>query len=197
MATQLIPGFRGRNRRAQRFAQRNAGKMVTRVSRETRAALRQLIVRAIREGVAPYTAAREIAQYVGLNVRQAATARAYRRDLERSGLAPTRVAQIMELYTRRKIRERAVMIARTEILRALNYGKLEGWLADQEEGLLSEQALKELVVTPDEKLCDVCEPLDGEAIPLDEDFETDEGDFDAPPFHPNCRCTIDVIVETV
>jgi hypothetical protein len=47
------------------------------------------------------------------------------------------------------------------------------------------------IVTPDDKICDFCEALDGQAVALDEPFVSDEyGEVDTPPLHPQCRCTM-------
>lgn len=38
--------------------------------------------------------------------------------------------------------------------------------------------------------CDLCDELNGETIPLDDAFMTDDGEIDGPPYHPNCRCDV-------
>lgn len=45
----------------------------------------------------------------------------------------------------------------------------------------------------DGKVDDVCQSLDGETVPIDQTFESIDGDMDAPPDpHVNCRCYLDV-----
>lgn len=72
---------------------------------------------------------------------------------------------------------RAEMIARTETAAADVQGNLIGW---QESGVVASKEWK-----TGAGCCDECDELDGEVVPLDEDFP--DGD---PPLHPNCRCDI-------
>lgn len=70
---------------------------------------------------------------------------------------------------------------------ALNTGQNEAWAQAQDEGILSADATKEWITTPDELTCPECEPMDGKTVPLQSEFP--EGD---PPLHPNCRCTLGI-----
>lgn len=80
---------------------------------------------------------------------------------------------------------RALMIARTELATAHVQGNLEGW---RESGVVS---MKQWIVA-DADVCDICDPMDEEEVPLDEAFSS--GD-DGPPLHPNCRCDVVGVVE--
>jgi hypothetical protein len=40
----------------------------------------------------------------------------------------------------------------------------------------------------DDRVCDICGPMEGEEVASDESFSS--GD-DAPPAHVNCRCWVD------
>jgi SPP1 gp7 family putative phage head morphogenesis protein len=181
-------GFTGTNPAAQRAAQRSAGRLIEAITRETLAAIRSVIVSAIREGDASGSAARAIRSMVGLNKRQARAVQAYREELIASGASPDQVAAKVDRYAEKKLRERARAIARTETLAALNEGARDVWRDAAKKGLLSDEAVKEWIVTPDEKLCDICEPLNGQQVKLGEKFDTANGPLDGPPAHPNCRC---------
>ena len=74
----------------------------------------------------------------------------------------------------RKAQYRMEVIARTEVLRAHNQGRIK---FHQEVGV---QKL-EWMTMEDERVCPVCGPLDGKI------FTT--GRFPPQPAHPNCRCT--------
>lgn len=182
--------FDGKNPASQAAAKRQAAKMITRVSRETKAAIRAIIVRSIREGIAPYDAARSIRELIGLNAPQAQAAETYREHLEESGLSSVRVEKLMETYVARKIRERAKTIARTEIAEALNIGVLEGWRQAQEDGWLPGKPKKEWITTPDEKLCPICGALEGKRVGLNANFSIGRP---GPPAHPRCRCSMSVV----
>jgi SPP1 gp7 family putative phage head morphogenesis protein len=90
---------------------------------------------------------------------------------------------------------RAEVIARTETMQASNEGQLQAWDQAVEAGLLTGNEKKEWITTPDDRLCPVCEPMDGETVGLGEDFDVDGERVSTPPAHPNCRCTIALSVE--
>jgi len=72
-----------------------------------------------------------------------------------------------------KAQYRMEVIARTEVLRAHNLGKLK---FHQAVGI---QQL-EWFTMDDERMCPICRDLDGKPFPIDE--------FPAQPAHPQCRC---------
>lgn len=85
---------------------------------------------------------------------------------------------------------RAEKIARTESMRAANEGQQQLWDQATEAGFLTGLESKVWITTPDDRLCPVCEPLDGQTVALDDTFDVDGDSIDAPPAHPNCRCTM-------
>jgi len=77
---------------------------------------------------------------------------------------------------------RALMIARTETVRALNLGQLAHYHTVGVQQKAWSTAL-------DTHVCEVCEPLEAKVAPIDGVFEP--GGFYAPPdTHPNCRCRV-------
>lgn len=81
---------------------------------------------------------------------------------------------------------RADMIVRTEVMDAANEGLAQSWDQAQEAGLLPDNATKVWIAA--DGCCDECDAVDGEEVPLDEDFSAG----DDPPLHPNCRCTMGI-----
>lgn len=84
-------------------------------------------------------------------------------------------------------KERANLIARHETLLASNEGQRQAWDQAVDEGLLTGNEKRVWIVTPDDALCPLCEPLDGATAPLDGEYPDDGGD--GPPLHVQCRCT--------
>ena len=81
---------------------------------------------------------------------------------------------------------RSEMIARTEILRANNQGNLRGY---KDAGVEK----KEWLTAGDDLVSEECDENEAAGpIGLDEAFPS--GD-DAPPLHPNCRCSIAPVIE--
>lgn len=73
---------------------------------------------------------------------------------------------------------RARTIARTEMIRAHHVASINTY---REAGIEGVVVIAEWMATPDDRVCDECEELDGKEFPLDEI----EGMI---PVHPNCRC---------
>lgn len=80
--------------------------------------------------------------------------------------------------------DRAELIARTEIMDAANEGLAQSWAQATEAGLLSGNEKKVWIATSG--ACEDCDSVDGEEVPMDDDFSIG----DDPPAHPNCRCTM-------
>ncbi len=89
--------------------------------------------------------------------------------------------------------ERADLIARTESMMAANEGQAEAWDQAVEAGLLTGNEKKVWIVTDDDALCPICEGLADQVVPLDDNFESEDGEFDVPPAHPRCRCTTGLV----
>lgn len=167
-------------------AEELAATMITDITDETEASIRNLIADAIREGIPPYDAARLIHDTIGLTSAQGQAAMKYRTQLIDNGLAIDKVDEKFAEYADGLLETRAEMIARTEIMGALNAGQDRAWQQAQDEGLLSAGAEKEWILSED--ACDDCQDsADSGPVPIGEEF--DDGD---PPLHPNCRCTIGI-----
>lgn len=117
----------------------------------------------------------------------------YRARLE-TPRSPERVDQLVEAYAERTLKRRAETISRTETIAATTQGQLEYWRQLIGGGIVDgAKARKEWVVTPDDRLCPLCEPMAGVRVGVDESFETDAGTVDGPPLHPNCRCAVSLV----
>ncbi len=161
--------------------------MVTEISESVRKALRALIVRSIEEGIEPREAARMIRGMVGMTVPQSQAAMNYRRFLIDSGVGKARVEAMLARYVRKKITERALTIARFEIMDALNKGSRRGWLDAQKKGLLGPNAKREWM-TGSMRPCPTCESMNGVQVLLGQNFPVA-----GPPAHPRCRCSDAVV----
>jgi hypothetical protein len=157
---------------------------VTNVLDETREAIRAIILKSFRKRIDPKTTLlKELKETIGLSTPAAQAVASYRLSLEEAGFA--NVDEQVAKYSKRKIRERAETIARTETMTILNAGQELSWLQADDEGYFEGMDMERLwIVTPDEKLCEVCEPMTGVSVLLGEDFP-----IAGPPAHPRCRCT--------
>jgi hypothetical protein len=86
--------------------------------------------------------------------------------------------------------DRAMTIARTEIVAANNAGNLDGYKDARDSGV---KMKKEWITAGDDLVSEGCqENEDAGPIDLDDDFPS--GD-DAPPAHPSCRCAVSPVVD--
>lgn len=97
---------------------------------------------------------------------------------------PRATKELKEVLNKKKWRLNT--IARTEVLRASNAGRLEAY---KKSRVVSG---KEWLTAEDDRTCPICSSLDGERRKLDDSFSIG---VMAPPAHPNCRCTITPLLE--
>lgn len=108
--------------------------------------------------------------------------------------AAKRAREAAARYAGRQHRERAQMIAETELAYAYNKGADDAIHQAQDEGLLPR--MKAVWSTAaDEGVCGICGALDGVEIDLGDSFEYPGrslygGQKQTPPAHPRCRCAI-------
>lgn len=221
------------NPAVEKAAAQQAARLIREVNAATKAGLRELFTYGARTGLSPYTLSHDVQAAVGLHSRQVKALINFRKALEelmsgqrrsidavrnRWSLAPTRIPKTLNpdridrlvgQYAERQLRYRANMIARTETLRATNLGQEEVWVEMQRMGVLRASAQKEWVVTYDNRLCEMCAPMDGKRVLIRGQFRSDERGILAkdrkalptskqvttrtPPLHPHCRCTLRLV----
>lgn len=84
---------------------------------------------------------------------------------------------------------RARRIATTEVTRAYARGNREAWRAS---GVVDGRRWS---TSADEAVCPVCGGLNGQEQGIDAPFVWDGNEYDDPPAHPGCRCTLLPVVD--
>lgn len=108
--------------------------------------------------------------------------------------AAKRAREAAARYAGRQHRERAMMIAETELAYAYNKGADDAVQRAQDEGLLPK--MKSVWCTAaDEGVCGICAGLDGVAVDHGDNFDFKgkslyDGQKRTPPAHPRCRCAL-------
>lgn len=110
-------------------------------------------------------------------------------------IPPAQIDKMVEAYARKYRQFRAQTIARTEALRATNFGVQDAWRQIIDQGAAPEQLVRrQWIVAKDERLCEICSPIPGmnpkKGVPFAQAFATPSGPHMLPPMHPNCRCTV-------
>jgi SPP1 gp7 family putative phage head morphogenesis protein len=81
-------------------------------------------------------------------------------------------------------KSRAVNIARTESIRIANNGLLTGYIKSGVKGK------KEWIAKLDDRTSAQCRRLNGQEVDLTDVFKDENGQWQQPPSHPQCRCRI-------
>lgn len=186
--------------RALAWAATRSGQLVVGVSDEVRSEIRRVVSNSFASGVTADDTARLLRQQIGLTPRSAATLeRQYAQNVDRfvaQGMkiadAEAKASAMADKYRERSIRSRAETIARTEISTASNQGRVLSWFQASERGLIDLDKSEKEWIAEIADACDVCGPLDGEKVGVNETFSDGS---DMPPAHPRCRCAV-VLVPT-
>jgi Phage Mu protein F like protein len=168
--------------------------LVTAVGDETRTAIRETLARVLTDPTRGRLTPADLEPLIGLTSRDArAVDRLRGETLARAldaGLPPAQAQatadQVAAQAARRFLRARAQLIARTETIRAQELTRHLTWDRLQREGALPLALVVEWATAEDAKVCELCDPLDGDQVPLGGKFE---GGYAHPPRHPACRCT--------
>ncbi len=185
--------------RAVAAAEAHAGELVDGITAAARDAVRQIIVRGMREGRSVDAVTAEVRSVVGLHPRWANAVANRRRALEstKNPPSPARIDVLVDQYRRRLHDYQARTIARTELMRASNLGTLEGHR--QAAVAYPNGFVREWVTAPetkrngttDNRTCKVCKPMNGQQVEgVDTPFVTSLGTVLAPPAHAACRCRV-------
>ncbi len=186
---QVVLSFQTKSPEAIKWASEHSASLVKSVSDTTRLAIQDAIVLGQTEGLTAATTARSIKNVIGLTPRDAASVMGAASEMSRKQL---------ERFSNKLLRRRASNISRTETIAAANRGQQEFWRQAVSDGVLPlENAFQEWITTPDDRLCPICEPMQGQIRGLDATFETGDGDeVVGPPAHPSCRCAVGITTKT-
>lgn len=131
--------------------------------------------------------ARCIRPCIGLTQRQAQRVKRFYEQLRENGYSKKAALNRQASFAAKLHRERAEMIAQTEMAYAYNNGMDAVIRQNIDQGIIAPDAEKEWSTARDERVCPVCGQLHGEKVL--------EGDLFSngvllPPAHPNCRCAV-------
>ena len=205
---QTTPGgfyFDPTARGAKDWIEEHGGEWITVIQEEQRQAIAAMIERAYSGDFTVDELARAIRPTIGLNTPQANANINYYEHVKESLLennpgmkeatAEKRAREAAAKYAAKQHRQRAQMIAETEMAFAYNKGADEGIKQAQAKGYVGK--MKRVWSTADDELvCEVCGGLDGTSIDMEEEFDFKGrslygGQKQTPPAHPRCRCAVE------
>lgn len=114
----------------------------------------------------------------------------YYDTLIQSGATKANAKKLADKYADRLLRYRANTIARTEIARATGIGQTEFWRQAVADGSLLPDTKRVWTTSYDERVCEICGPMNNVEVGIFESWLTPNGFVDYPSaIHPNCRCS--------
>lgn len=177
----------------QSWIKNHSGNLIQNVTNQSKSVVRRALENALLERKDYGKIASQIYNSVGLNDRQAVALSNYEKMLSQKGFTGSKLDGFVEKYRDKLLKYRAETISRTEMLTATNRGQEFMWQRASDQGLIkTDKTFKVWIVTPDDRLCDYCAPLDGKKVPINENFSVESPSglvsIPGPPLHVNCRC---------
>lgn len=176
-----------------RFLSEHSAQLVTSITEGARENIQNQVTRSLDEALRPNQISSMIKNGIGLYPKLEGAVDRYRRGLELTEVNPNRVDQLTNAYYDRLLDYRSMMIARTETRFATNYGQLSIWRNAADLSLINRDTAKKVWIV-DGDPCEICEPMDGVAVPLDSVWALNNGDVvDIPTeSHPHCLCGMEL-----
>lgn len=165
--------------------------LVKEISGGQRNKLRKVLSRNFERGIRPEGIIAEIEAVVGLTETQTGWVLA-RQDLAIARGIPAKEARRQAKdFGQKLLTQRAKSIARTETIDAHSQGLKDTWRMAKDNGFMPPGAEKVWEALEDERTSEICEELNGQAVPVDQFFFSSiVGPIEKPPAHPNCRSTM-------
>lgn len=167
--------------------------MVDGITGRMKVRLRTLIVQAFRQGDTPENIAQRVANVIGLNDRWAIAVENLRTSMIASGVHQRWIDKRTARYADELLFKRGVMVARTEMMTAMNAGEYQAWKLKQDAGELVGWVVEKWIETQS-GACDECVgAADPEGMGEPRKVTGLDATFDGliyPPLHPHCRCVV-------
>jgi len=190
------------NPRVAREADWHTYRAIVGLTSEQRSAVRRAVTAAVSppSPLRPELLARVLARSVGLNGAWQRSAAAYLSTI--AHLPPATVERLYTAHTRNLIAQRALLIARTETMRAANSGRRLSWsVATRIDLLDGDRAAVQWLVGPSGwagiDVCERCAPMADKVTTVGGGFDyttrRSHGFLSGPPLHPACRCSTRIL----
>lgn len=190
------------DRDVQKWIEEHCAAFVTNMADEARGAIKTILWRGQQEEWTPAVIAQHIRPVIGQTRPDAIAIDNYHRNMLKTlreahprtadEKLVARAEDMTLKYAALKHRQRADMIANTELAYAYNRGAHESVRAAMKRGLMG-PVEKVWLTAGTERVCQHCAGLNGKVVGFDENFDIPgrilfSGMHETPPAHPRCRC---------
>ena len=189
----FIVRFVGRHTRAEQWLAEQAGKLITDLADNQLGVIRNELVTGLFEGRNPRQTAlnlvgrvgkggRRVGGVIGLDLRWSRAVANYKTTLLDGNRSQSLIDRMVDRYTNKLLRARGERIARTETLKAMNAGKVEGMAQLIDSGKVEAKNVTKIWSSSgDKRVRDTHAAMDGQQKKTDEPFVSPNG---AQLMHP-------------
>ena len=172
----------------------NGGKFVTNITEATRETIRLTTERGFLEHLTAREQGRMLRSVVTLNSRQLRAVEFMLQEALDAGQDEARAVQRATSYASRLLAQRALTIARNEIIRAEAGGLEASWIHGRERGWLLPTSKKKWIASvQSRRTCPFCRDMNGATAPLGGTFKQNGREAESPPGHSRCRCGMGLV----
>lgn len=170
------------------------GDLVQGLNNQQRRTLKRLTAKAISEDWDKKELARRINAVVGLDDRSLNAVEGMRLNLINQGFKPGDARRQANAYADRLRQARAATIAETEVARVSAIARRLTWELARNSDEVSRYAVRVWMTDKTEENCPTCSSLNGRRAAINRPFM---GGIMEPPAHPNCKCTVQLVLGDV
>lgn len=175
---------------SKKWIEKQSMKLLTEVTDSQRKTIQAIFQRSYDRGLHGSAMTRNLMDNIGLTDREYKALVRQEIAMIEAQVPTQRRKTLLDRSRRKKLKNRAERIARTETVAAQSHGRKTAWQLGKESGRLPENIEREWIsASESDRLCDICEDLDGKKAPLDGTYDSIAGPLQGPPAHVNCRCT--------
>jgi hypothetical protein len=186
----IQPQFNVTNPTVVSLARQMSIQLSTNISAGAKDSIRKIITEALEGNITSAEAARKIRRHVGLLPSHAEAVDRYLNKMLADGVKKSVAQKRADEYAKRLLNSRANTIARTEIANAIGRGQVQMWRQMRDDGYIPPSTKMVWVTASDEKVCDICGPMNGAEADIYGTWDFGAGPVEYPQAaHPNCRCT--------
>lgn len=170
------------------YITKHGGKLIREISTKQFNAINTLVRQAtMTDTMTVGQLAKAIRPCIGLTQYQSGMVKRFYEQLREQGVPHKKALKRQMVYAAKLHRERADLIAQTEMATTYNAATKKVVKDSIEQGVVGADSERYWLDADDERVCDKCGGIDGEVVGTDEPFSN--GIMD-PPAHPGCRCGV-------
>lgn len=207
--TTPILTFDSQNANVRRFINEQVGELVTSITKDSRANIKNIIFDARLEQTTATRVANRIKQTIGLRPDQEKSVGRLVKMWNEAGKTLKQIDKLEKAARKKKLNQRAGMVARTEMMTAVNGGHEVGWQQAADAGFFDPDKASVIwvVINDGPRLCPTCNSMEGVPRPFKGKWVVRMLDHKARPTgkvksvripsksHPNCRCTMTLEID--